>query len=199
MDKGTLQDVQKKVNKIPEEILGSISAQILKGVQHLYEKRVVHRDIKPSNILLNSKGLVKIADFGISAVIMETIQGRATLTGTYLYMSPERMTGNSHSFVSDIWSIGMTILECALGAYPYTLEDKKSINDVWVLQNTIMNSPPKWPEEEFSEEFVDFIKKCLEKDPAKRSKASELLNHPFILLYEKTAISDLKKWLSTLQ
>ena len=54
---------------------------------YLHDKRFVHRDIKPCNILIKSNGVVKISDFGVSAVINDSIEGRNTLVGTYLYMS----------------------------------------------------------------------------------------------------------------
>lgn len=67
MDKGSLAEVIKEVGKIPETILGMMTVQILKGLEYLHKtKKVIHRDIKPSNILLNKKGQVKIADFGVS-------------------------------------------------------------------------------------------------------------------------------------
>jgi serine/threonine protein kinase len=200
MDCGTITDIMRRSsNKIPENILGCLSVQIIKGLAKLHQKRIVHRDIKPTNILLNSRGYAKISDFGVSGVILQTDEGRNTLIGTYLYMSPERIKANNHSFVSDIWSVGMTILECALGVYPYYYKKEKRITDVWMLQQTIVSNPPKWPqEEEFSEEFVDFINSCLEKDPEKRPNCAQLLNHPFILLYEQNAVSELKDWIKSL-
>lgn len=59
----------------------------MKGLAYLHEKRVVHRDIKPCNILLKSSGAVKVSDFGVSAIIRDSLEGRCTLVGTYLYMA----------------------------------------------------------------------------------------------------------------
>lgn len=67
MDAGSLADVIKEVGKIPEQIIGLMSVQILRGIEYLHKTmKVIHRDIKPSNILINKKGQVKIADFGVS-------------------------------------------------------------------------------------------------------------------------------------
>lgn len=67
MDAGSLADVIKEVGKVPEIIIGMITVQILRGLDYLHKTmKVIHRDIKPSNILLNKKGQVKIADFGVS-------------------------------------------------------------------------------------------------------------------------------------
>jgi serine/threonine protein kinase len=88
MDAGTLVDVIKEVGAIPEMILGMITVQILKGLEYLHKtKKVIHRDIKPSNILLNKKGQVKIADFGVSGEINNTLDCMQSWVGTIYYMS----------------------------------------------------------------------------------------------------------------
>ena len=199
MDKGTLTDITKKVKKIPEDILGIISYQIIKGLEYLHRvKRIVHRDIKPSNILLNSKGFCKISDFGVSGSIFDSQVGRSTLIGTYIYMSPERFEVKKYSFVSDIWSVALSIMECAIGFYPYLLNNNQdSLVDFWSLAQIITEKDsPVLNENEFSLEFADFIKICLNKDPSLRPTAASLLSHPFILLYENRPPSDLAKWLS---
>jgi serine/threonine protein kinase len=81
--------------------------------------QVVHRDIKPSNLLLNSAGEVKISDFGVSGQLASSVSNCLSWVGTVTYMSPERIKGDSYSFDSDLWSMGLTLLECALGRFPY--------------------------------------------------------------------------------
>jgi serine/threonine protein kinase len=202
MDKGTLLDIMKKVKKIPEEILGLICLQILRGFDYLHRiKRMVHRDIKPTNILVNSKGNVKIADFGVSSPIYDSLVGRNTLVGTYIYMSPERIDNKQYSFVSDIWSFGLSIVECAYGFYPYLqYGDEKNLSDFWTLSKVIKEKPaPCLDANEFSPEFCDFISKTLEKDSSKRYNAVNLLKHPFILQYENMSINELARWLAKLK
>jgi serine/threonine protein kinase len=64
MDCGSLEDIVKHCDRIPESVLAKISAQILTGLAYLHEeKAIVHRDLKPANLLLNSEGIAKIADF----------------------------------------------------------------------------------------------------------------------------------------
>lgn len=86
------------------------------------EHTIIHRDLKPSNILLNSQGLAKISDFGMSNKLQK--DGFESFEGTYMYMSPERLRGDTHSFDSDIWSAGILLAECAMGKYPFVLQRK---------------------------------------------------------------------------
>lgn len=88
MDAGSLADVIKEVGQVPEQIIGMITIQILRGLEYLHKtKKVIHRDIKPSNILLNKKGQVKIADFGVSGQMENTFDCMSSWVGTVLYMS----------------------------------------------------------------------------------------------------------------
>ncbi len=72
--------------------------------------------IKPANILINSWGEVKIADFGI---LGKEEDGLATFCGTTTFMSPERLRGGGSGAAGDIWSLGLVLLVCATGKFPY--------------------------------------------------------------------------------
>lgn len=196
MDKGTLTDVVKKVTKIPENIIGIISVQLLKGLHFLHSRKIFHRDIKPSNVLINSKGQVKISDFGVSAFVKETLGRKMTMVGTYLYMAPERITNQSYTMVSDIWSLGMSIIECVTGRNPYLYGKSENANvDFWDLMANIKEPPPKLSPLEFSDELCDFVNCCLMPDPQYRWSADKLMNHKFIKMYKEVPVSDLRKWI----
>lgn len=129
----------------------------------------IHRDIKPANILINSKGEVKLTDFGISKELEESNQFAHTFVGTVTYMSPERIEGKRYNHLSDIWSFGMVILEMAIGSYPYP--SHKTYIEMLQL---IMNEPaPEVPPDspDFSDEFKDFINQFLKKDVKSRASA----------------------------
>lgn len=126
MDLGTLADLIRKVGPLPEVMLGFIAYQVLKGLDYLHRvKRIIHRDIKPQNLLVNSEGVVKISDFGVSGQLLDENDQRSTWIGTVMYMAPERFHQGSYSSITDIWSLGMTLLECALGRFPYDLDVSK--------------------------------------------------------------------------
>ena len=87
----------------------------------------------------------------------------------------------NHRFASDIWSLGITLVECALGQFPYTAYTG---NNYFVLLSQILNDPPPQLPSDFSAEFRDFILQCLCKEPEQRPSAEQLLTHPFIRMYD---------------
>lgn len=118
MDLGGLDGVLKRAGKIPERVLAAMCFQVCWALGYLAVERRVHRDIKPQNILVNSKGQVKLTDFGLSKEISTAVLAK-TFVGSFKYMSPERMLTMPYGYSSDIWSLGLVLLECALGKYPY--------------------------------------------------------------------------------
>jgi mitogen-activated protein kinase kinase len=121
---------------IPENVLRKITFSTTMGLKSLKEDHnIIHRDIKPTNILMNTRGQIKICDFGVSGNLVASIA--KTNIGCQSYMAPERISsggvamagnpGGTYSVQSDIWSLGLTIIECALGRYPYPPETYTNI------------------------------------------------------------------------
>lgn len=191
MDGGSLADVLTKVGKIPENVLSKITAKVLMGLVYLHKnKHLVHRDIKPANILMNLEGESKITDFGISAFIDSTLAVCHTFLGTVTYMSPERINNEAYSFPADIWSLGLALVECATGRYPYDA----SVGPLQLMIQVLNEECPVPPEREYSEEFRDFIRQCMQKDPFKRPTAERLLSHPYISKYASDRV-DLRTYM----
>ncbi|KAG2382000.1 hypothetical protein C9374_005792 [Naegleria lovaniensis] len=179
MDCGSLEDVYTTVGTIPEPVLAEMTFQILKALDYLEGKGIIHRDIKPANILLNKKGIVKLTDFGMSQ--QSESKKFKTFQGTYYYMSPERLRGDSHSFDSDIWSVGVSIAECACGSLPF---EKGSESSLWNLLQYVTDSNVVIIKSgDFSDEFIDFVQKCMAKQTIDRPSAKQLFNHPWIRKY----------------
>ena len=119
---GSLDSVYREVKKLGgrtgEKVLGKVAEGVLNGLTYLHGHRIIHRDIKPSNILLTRKGEVKLCDFGVSGEF-GTKGDANTFIGTSYYMAPERITGQSYTITSDVWSLGVTLLEVAQHRFPF--------------------------------------------------------------------------------
>ncbi|EFJ51614.1 hypothetical protein VOLCADRAFT_73333 [Volvox carteri f. nagariensis] len=195
-DAGSLADLLKRLAGpgLPEPVIAHIARQLVAGLHYLHkELKVVHRDIKPSNLLLNGKGEVKISDFGVSGQLASSVSNCLSWVGTVTYMSPERIKGDSYSFDSDLWSLGLTLLECALGRFPYPPPGESTgVNlGFWELLEYIVIEPaPTLPADQFSPELVDFVAQCLQKDAKARASVTTLAQHPFLKLHPDASLQD---------
>ncbi|XP_061918169.1 dual specificity mitogen-activated protein kinase kinase 1 [Entelurus aequoreus] len=130
MDGGSLDQSLKKAGKIPEQILCKISIAVIKGLSYLREKhKIMHRDVKPSNVLVNSRGEIKLCDFGVSGQLIDSMAN--SFVGTRSYMSPERLQGTHYSVQSDIWSMGLSLVEMAIGRFPIPPPDTKELEQIF--------------------------------------------------------------------
>jgi len=161
MDGGSLAHILKAQTRIAEKPLSRIAKQVLLGLTYLHkELHIVHRDVKPCNLLVNRQGKVKISDFGVSGKLASSVADCASWVGTVTYMSPERISGKCYSFDSDVWSLGLSMMECAQGRFPYppTNEAGSHALSFWDLLDYIVERPPPEPVlGDFSEEFCSFV------------------------------------------
>uniref|UniRef100_A0A671SFN0 Dual specificity mitogen-activated protein kinase kinase 1 n=2 Tax=Sinocyclocheilus TaxID=75365 RepID=A0A671SFN0_9TELE len=100
------------------------------GLSYLREKhKIMHRDVKPSNILVNSRGEIKLCDFGVSGQLIDSMAN--SFVGTRSYMSPERLQGTHYSVQSDIWSMGLSLVEMAIGRFPIPPPDARELEQIF--------------------------------------------------------------------
>jgi len=156
----------------------------------------MHRDVKPTNVLVNRKGEVKLCDFGVSGQLEKSLA--KTNIGCQSYMAPERIQGESqnnlgtYTVSSDVWSLGLSIVELAMGRYPYPPE---TYSNVFAQLTAIVHGPPPELPDGFSPTAVSFVEACLIKEPLKRATYAELLEHPF-LVEDRTRGVDMVGWVS---
>jgi mitogen-activated protein kinase kinase 4 len=170
---------------IPEAIIGKITVATVNALNYLKEKlKIIHRDVKPSNILLDKRGNIKLCDFGISGQLVDSI-AKTRDAGCRPYMAPERIDpqrARGYDVRSDVWSLGITLIELATGKFPYP-----KWNSVFEqLTQVVHGDPPRLNPVNsngncFTIEFIQFANLCLMKEETVRPKYNKLLEHPFIL------------------
>ncbi|PSN72270.1 MAP kinase [Corynespora cassiicola Philippines] len=200
MDVGSLDWVSKKFGPVRVDVLGKIAESVLGGLTYLYDThRIMHRDLKPSNILVNSKGKIKLCDFGVSSELEGSIA--ETFVGTGTYMAPERIQGSPYTVKSDVWSVGLSLMELAIGKFPFGGSDNDSDEPggpqgiLDLLQQIVLEPAPKLPKSDaFPSILEDMIAKCLLKDPKERPTPKELFDHDAFLQAAKRTPVDLEAW-----
>ncbi|XP_072326554.1 dual specificity mitogen-activated protein kinase kinase 5 isoform X3 [Scyliorhinus torazame] len=191
MDGGSL-DVYRK---IPEHVLGRISVAVVKGLTYLWSLKILHRDVKPSNMLVNTRGQVKLCDFGVSTQLVNSIA--KTYVGTNAYMAPERIAGEQYGIHSDVWSFGISFMEVLRPGEVLNEVIQKSqgsLMPLQLLQCIVDEDPPVLPVGVFSEPFVHFITQCMRKLSTERPAPEELMVHPFIVQYNDKNAEVVSMW-----
>ncbi|KAK3559992.1 hypothetical protein QTP86_033683, partial [Hemibagrus guttatus] len=177
--------VQEKGMTIPEEILGKTAVSIVKALEHLHSKlSVIHRDVKPSNVLINMQGQVKMCDFGISGYLVDSV-AKTMDAGCKPYMAPERINPETnqkgYNVKSDIWSLGITMIELAILRFPY---------DSWgtpfqQLKQVVEEPSPQLPADRFSPSlWISRHSGDLKKNSKERPNYTELMQHPFFTYHD---------------
>eukprot|EP00118_Oscarella_pearsei_P008309 m.41992 g.41992 ORF g.41992 m.41992 type:complete len:787 (+) comp33317_c0_seq5:304-2664(+) len=181
---GSLQDIYHITGGLNELQIAYVCGETLKGLEYLHSKNIIHRDIKGANILLNSDGLVKLADFGIAAQISATVGKRKSFIGTPYWMAPEvaavdkKGASAGYDHKCDIWAVGIVAIELAETQPP--MFDLHPMRALYLMTKRDFRAPTLTRRGKWSKEFHEFLKVSLVKDPRKRSTAKELLQHFFV-------------------
>ncbi|KAL4445967.1 hypothetical protein ABPG74_010959 [Tetrahymena malaccensis] len=170
----TFKELLDRRKRLTEIEVKSHLFQIIQSLKYIHSKGVIHRDLKIANIFLNDKMVVKLADFGLSAM-MKNSQKRKTVCGTPNYIAPEVLKNQGHDYLVDNWAIGVIVYTFLIGKPPF--EEKE-------VENTLRNIKANrysFPENcTISKEAKDFIQKILVPNPDQRLTMDQMLQHPFM-------------------
>ncbi|XXG55756.1 hypothetical protein AAC387_Pa03g3354 [Persea americana] len=161
-----------------ESVVRNFTHHILSGLAYLHSKKTIHRDIKGANLLVDSSGVVKLADFGMA----KHLSGRAaalSLKGSPYWMAPEVMQAmvqndSGYDLAVDIWSLGCTIIEMFTGKPPWS-----EFEGAAAMFKVLRNESPPIPET-LSAKGKNFLQCCFITNPGDRPSATKLLEHPFV-------------------
>ncbi|XP_017157277.1 TRAF2 and NCK-interacting protein kinase-like [Poecilia reticulata] len=169
---GSVTDLIKntKGNSLKEEWIAYICREILRGLTHLHQHKVIHRDIKGQNVLLTENAEVKLVDFGVSAQLDRTVGRRNTFIGTPYWMAPEVIACDENPDATYDFKVGRREGEPALC-------DMHPMRALFLIPR---NPAPRLKSKKWSKKFQSFIESCLVKSHSQRPSTEQLLKHPYI-------------------
>lgn len=172
---------------LPMAEITSIASQVTDALEAAHARGIVHRDIKPANLMIDPRGHVKVLDFGLAKILpisgteipassqlaTQFLTSGGVVLGTVSYMSPEQALGRDVDHRTDLFSLGVVMYQMASGKLPFAGASAQE------TLARILQSPPDSLARlnyELPEEFERIVRKCLEKDRARRyQSAKELL------------------------
>lgn len=176
---GDLQSYLQK-NVVSEADMVEIMRQLIRGIGYLHECGIIHRDLKPENILIETNNpdsfTIKITDFGLSK-LGSPAELIFDCCGTPAYVAPEVLHKTGYKAQVDLWACGIILYSMISKTFPFQSNDRKQ-TFLQIKQKEPDFSNPAF-QEEVSPACIDFIKRLLEKDPAKRISVDEALRHQF--------------------
>ncbi|XP_075653696.1 mitogen-activated protein kinase kinase kinase 5-like isoform X2 [Castanea sativa] len=176
---GSIKKYTEDNGAIPESDVRWFTTHILSGLDYLHSKNIVHRDIKGANLLIDSSGVVRLADFGTAKCLaLHADPAKLYFIGTAHWTAPELVQGLEPSspdavLAVDIWSVGCTVLEMLTGRLPWG-----DLEPVAIIYRLGKGMTPPIPET-LSLVGKEFLSLCLKINPADRPFAASLLEHPF--------------------
>jgi len=163
-------------SRMTEAVLLAIVRDVASALCYVHRKNVIHFDVKPQNVLLSSIGEAKLADFGVSRRADSTAAGAGCAKpGTVMYMAPELLSGGRATSASDVWALGVTAFEMAVGV-PIALTGAETFDEWFATHEAAFQGDGR----RWSPHFTRLVRRMLAADPAKRISAEDILAVPQI-------------------
>ncbi|GAC1410771.1 MAG: Stk1 family PASTA domain-containing Ser/Thr kinase [Actinomycetota bacterium] len=171
VDGHTLKDVIREEGPLLPERAAEIAAEVCSALQFAHSHGIVHRDVKPANIMINSRGEVKVADFGIArAASGESVTQTATVLGTAQYFSPEQAQASHVDARSDLYSLGVVMYEMLTRQVPFSGASPVAIAYKHVKEDPI---PPSRLNADVPASIEAVVMKSLSKNPDNRYQSAQ--------------------------
>ncbi|WP_233195219.1 serine/threonine-protein kinase [Cryobacterium sp. M91] len=157
---------------VPSVDVAGMGADLAEALHYVHERGIIHRDVKPANVLLAPSGFpgrgmhAKLADFGIARLLDETrLTATGSLLGTASYLSPEQALGGAIGAPTDVYSLGLVLLECLTGtrAYPGSAVESAMAR---------LQRQPEIPND-LGTDWIDVLRTMTARDPADRPTAAD--------------------------
>ncbi|MBK9089304.1 MAG: SUMF1/EgtB/PvdO family nonheme iron enzyme [Holophagales bacterium] len=149
---------------LPVERAVEIGRQACDGLTAAHERGILHRDLKPGNLMVDTGGIVRLADFGLAGLI-----GSATTGGTPAYMAPELWDHADASVQSDLYALGLVLYELFTGRRAFT---GSSTAELAFQHREVTPPPPSTFREGLAPAVERAVLRCLDKDPRRRPRSA---------------------------
>eukprot|EP00048_Salpingoeca_helianthica_P015071 m.224887 g.224887 ORF g.224887 m.224887 type:complete len:435 (-) comp16573_c0_seq1:368-1672(-) len=159
---------------LEESHAAKLFAQLVDAVAYCHRERIIHRDLKCENILINSKGVIKVSDFGFATLVPTASSPLKTHCGSYAYAAPEILHGQNYDGTrTDTWSLGVILYAMTVGRLPFNDSNLK-------ILLTQIGRPLELPTR-LSRGLCDLIQIMLAVQAAERATLFQVLQHPWLL------------------
>ncbi|MBS1984828.1 MAG: serine/threonine protein kinase [Bdellovibrionales bacterium] len=168
-----LAEVLERTGALPLDIALMVGVRILHGLAYVHSHGMIHRDLKPDNVRINTRGEVKIMDFGIALDPSEsTLTMPGVLIGSPHYLSPEQVTGEKLDPRADLFAFGITLYEIVTGKRPFFETNTESVYSRIKKADYI---PPQNIRQDLPPFFTTVIASCLQRTPSRRPASADAL------------------------
>jgi serine/threonine protein kinase len=172
IDGEDLGSLLRRIGRLPADKATEFARKLCAGVAAAHGQGVLHRDLKPANIMIDARGELRVADFGLAA-IAEQLKGDEIRNGTPAYMAPEQLTGAEVSAQSDLYAVGLILYEMFTGKMPFEAD---TVAEITRLRQENRVTSPTTLTKDLDKTVETAILRCLDSDPKMRPASAMALS-----------------------